>query len=335
MSNTPRHSRDISLEFVTSSLPDSLQMAALSGLEKEFKTLPSALFYDAVGARLFEEICRLPEYYPTRTETMILRQYAPALASHIGTDDTVLIDYGSGSGEKVRFLLDHLPSLTAYVPVDVSRTQLMQVAAERSVQYPLLQVLPICADYTEPFDFPDLPNHARYIAFFPGSTIGNFHPTDAAVFLTQIRHTVMPEGKLILGVDRRKNPDILHAAYNDKSGLTAAFNLNILRHLNRELNATFSLSHFRHVAFFNEQTSRVEMHLESLVTHQVTINDRLIHFDAGETIRTECSYKYDEESLSTLAEASGFQIDQLYTDQREWFWTALLSPSSSSDKINC
>ena len=329
MNNTLHHSQEIPLEFAPSSLPDSLQMAAVSGLEKESKTLPSALFYDAVGARLFEEICKLPEYYPTRTESTILRQYAPALASRIGAD-AVLIDYGSGSGEKAQLLLDHLPSLAAYIPVDVSREQLMQVAAERSVQYPLLQILPVCADYTEPFDFPRLPHQARYIAFFPGSTIGNFHPADAAAFLARIRNTVMPEGKLILGVDRRKNHDILHAAYNDKSGLTAAFNLNILKHLNRELNATFNLSHFRHLAFFNEQTSRIEMHLESLVTHQVTINDKLIRFDAGETIHTECSYKYDEESLSALVKASGFQIDQLYTDRREWFWIALLSPSPSS-----
>lgn len=322
------HSRQTTLEFSPSFLPYSLQMAALSGLENESKTLPSALFYDATGARLFEEICKLPEYYPTRTESTILRQYAPALASHIG-EDAALIDYGSGSGEKAQYLLDHLPSLTAYIPVDVSREQLMQVAAKRSVQYPLLQVLPICADYTEHFDFPELSQQVRYIAFFPGSTIGNFHPTDAAAFLTQIRQTVTPEGKLILGVDRHKNSDILHAAYNDRLGLTAAFNLNILRHLNREMNANFNISRFRHLAFFNEETSRIEMHLESLCTHQVKINDKVIRFETGETIHTECSYKYDEESLTKLVEASGFQIDQLYTDQREWFWIAVMSPSTN------
>lgn len=331
MNNMLLHSNGMQIEFASSSLPNSLQAAAVTGLEKKCKTLPSALFYDATGARLFEEICKLPEYYPTRTESTILRDYAPLLASHIGTD-AVLIDYGSGSGEKAQLLLDYLPSLNAYVPVDVSREQLMQVAAKRSAQYPLLQVLPICADYTEPLEFPHLPDGARYIAFFPGSTIGNFHPSDAVTFLTQIRSTIMPEGKLILGVDRRKHPDLLHAAYNDKLGLTAAFNLNILRHLNREMNASFNLSHFRHLAFFNEQTSRIEMHLESLVAHQATINDKLIQFDPGETIRTECSYKYDEESLSTLAEASGFEIEELYTDSRQWFWIALLSPSSSSNQ---
>lgn len=309
-----------------SSLPDSLQVAALHGLSSKGKTLPAALFYDAIGARIFEEICKVPEYYPTRTEISILEQYAPTLASQVGSD-AALIEYGSGSGEKVQYLLDHLASPAAYIPVDVSREQLLEVAAERSVQYPELPILPICADYTEPFDFPSFPNESRRIAFFPGSTIGNFHPNEAVAFLKQVRQTVRQEGKMILGVDRRKDPSILNAAYNDEAGLTAAFNLNILSHLNRELNATFNLSHFRHIAFFNAKISRIEMHLESLISHQIMIAGRLIDFEAGETIHTECSYKYDEERLTELVEAGGFQIDVLYTDTREWFWIALLSSS--------
>ncbi len=308
------------------SLPPSLQHAALDGLTSEDKTLPSALFYDTVGARLFEEICKVPEYYPTRTELSILEHYAPTLADHMGSN-AALIEYGSGAGEKVQYLLDHLTSPVAYVPVDVSREQLLEVAAERSMQYPMLPVLPICADYTEPFDIPPLPNESRRIAFFPGSTIGNFHPADAAIFLSQVRNTVKQEGKLILGIDRRKDPDVLHAAYNDEAGLTAAFNLNILAHLNRELDATFELSRFRHRAFFNDATSRIEMHLEALISHQVMIANRLIEFRAGETIHTECSYKYDEERLNELAQLSGFHIDALFTDPREWFWIVLLSPS--------
>jgi len=309
-----------------SSLPDSLQVAALQGLSSKGKTLPAALFYDAIGARIFEEICKVPEYYPTRTEISILEQYAPTLASQVGSD-AALIEYGSGSGEKVQYLLDHLASPAAYIPVDVSREQLLEVAAERSVQYPELPILPICADYTEPFDFPSFPNESRRIAFFPGSTIGNFHPNEAVAFLKQVRQTVRQEGKMILGVDRRKDPSILNAAYNDEAGLTAAFNLNILAHLNRELDATFNLSHFRHIAFFNAKTSRIEMHLESLISHQIMIAGRLIDFKEGERIHTECSYKYDEERLTELVEASGFQIDVLYTDTREWFWIALLSSS--------
>jgi dimethylhistidine N-methyltransferase len=303
-------------------------MAAVQGLECEEKVLPSALFYDTVGARIFEEICKVPEYYPTRTELSILEQNAPTLASQVGSE-AVLIEYGSGAGEKVQYLLDHLASPAAYIPVDVSREQLLEVAADRSVQYPELFILPVCADYTQPFDFPELPKESRRVAFFPGSTIGNFHPSEAVVFLRRIRHTIQQDGKLILGVDRRKNPAVLHAAYNDEAGLTAEFNLNILAHLNRELDATFNLSHFRHLAFFNDEASRIEMHLETLISHQVTVAGRLIDFEAGETIHTECSYKYDEERLIALVKESGFCIDALYTDIREWFWIALLSPSDN------
>lgn len=310
----------------TSSLPPSLQRAALHGLASKDKTLPAALFYDTTGARIFEEICKVPEYYPTRAELSILQQNAPTLASQVGSK-AALIEYGSGSGEKVQYLLDHLTSPAAYIPVDVSREQLLEVAAHRSVEYPNLPILPICADYTQPFDFPQLPRESRRVAFFPGSTIGNFHPGEAAAFLRQVRQTIMLEGKLILGVDRRKDPAVLHAAYNDQAGLTATFNLNILAHLNRELAATFDLSNFRHIAFFNDEASRIEMHLESLISHQVMIAGQVIDFEAGETIHTECSYKYDEESLPELVKNSGFNIETLYTDTREWFWIALLSPS--------
>jgi dimethylhistidine N-methyltransferase len=309
-----------------SSLPNSLQMAAVRGLEGEGKTLPSALFYDSIGARLFEEICKAPEYYPTRTELSILDENAATLATRVGPE-AALIEYGSGAGEKIQYLLDHLASPVAYIPVDVSRDQLLEVAENHSAQYPNLPIVPICADYTQPFDFPKLPINARRVAFFPGSTIGNFHPSDAVTFLRQVRHTIKQDGKLILGVDRRKDPAVLQAAYNDKAGITAEFNLNILAHLNRELDATFNLSHFRHIAFFNDEIGRIEMHLESLISHRVMIAGRLIDFEAGETIHTECSYKYDEERLIELVNGSGFFIDDLYTDSREWFWLVLLSPA--------
>lgn len=311
------------------SLPSSLQYKALDGLTNHIKTLPPALFYDDIGARLFEEICKLPEYYPTRTELSILAQYAPVLASQVGFD-AALIEYGSGAGKKVCYLLDQLESPIAYIPVDVSRKQLLEVAAKRSEQYPELDIVPICADYTQPFNLPLLPSRSRRVAFFPGSTIGNFHPAEAVSFLKRIRHVVGQNGRLILGVDRKKDPEILHAAYNDQAGITAAFNLNILAHLNRELGATFDLSHFRHISFFNDEANRIEMHLESLITHQVTVASKLIKFEAGETIQTECSYKYDEEHLTSLAERSGFNIDTLYTDEREWFWVALLHPVSTN-----
>jgi dimethylhistidine N-methyltransferase len=228
---------------------------------------------------------------------------------------------------KVRFLLDQLRDPAAYVPVDISREQLVQVAAERSAQYPNIPVRPVCADYTAPFELPPLPRDVRRVAFFPGSTIGNFHPTEAAAFLHRVRHTVGPNGALVLGVDRRKDERVLHAAYNDAAGVTAAFNLNILARLNREAGATFDLAAFRHVAFFNDEASRIEMHLESLRAQTVCVGGAPVAFAKGETIHTECSYKYDEERLDALVRAAGFRVARLWTDAREWFWVGFLVPA--------
>ena len=279
----------------------------LRGLTSEVKTLPPSLFYDNAGATLFEQICEHPEYYPTRTELSILTEHSVDLAAAAGPS-VALIEYGSGAGTKVRLLLDRLVRPLAYVPVDVSQAQLVRVAHERATQYPGLHVLPVCADYSLPLSLPQLPAAARRVAFFPGSTIGNFHPTEAAAFLHRVRHTVGPRGGMILGVDRRKDPQVLHDAYNDDAGVTAAFNL-----------ATF-----RHVAFFNDAASRIEMHLESTIAQQVRVADVNITFEAGETIHTECSYKYDEARLVALCEAGGFRIETLHTDARDWFWVAWL-----------
>lgn len=308
-------------------MPPSLRVAALKGLSSENKTLPPALFYDTAGAQLFEDICQLPEYYPTRTELGILRTHARALSSQVGPH-AALVEYGSGAGVKARLLLDQLQDPVAYIPVDVSREQLLQVAAERAAQYPSLRIMPVCADYTQPLDLPSVAGAARRVAFFPGSTIGNFHPTEAAAFLRRVRHTVGNEGGLILGVDRRKDPDLLHAAYNDSAGVTAAFNLNALTHLNRDLDGSFDVNAFSHVAFFNDEASRIEMHLESLKEQYVHLAGQTFHFEAGETILTECSYKYDEPRLATLVESSGFTIDTLYTDSQDWFWIAWLRPTT-------
>ncbi len=308
-------------------MPPSLRAAALKGLSSENKTLPPALFYDAAGAQLFEDICQLPEYYPTRTELGILQKHAGELAAQVGPH-AALVEYGSGAGVKVRLLLDQLQSAIAYVPVDVSRQQLLQVATERAAQYPSLRIIPVCADYTQPLELPVVPGAARRVAFFPGSTIGNFHPTEAAAFLRRVRHTVGNDGGLILGVDRRKDPDILHAAYNDSAGVTAAFNLNALTHLNRDLDGSFDINAFSHLAFFNDEASRIEMHLKSLKEQRVQLAGQTFHFEAGETILTECSYKYDETRLTTLVEGSGFTIDTLYTDSQDWFWIAWLRPTT-------
>lgn len=303
----------------------AVRTQALAGLRAEPKTLPASMFYDAAGARLFERICETAEYYPTRTEIAILDRRAAEIAAMAGPR-TALIEYGSGAGVKVRFVLDHLQDAAAYIPVDVSRAQLHAVAAERSRQYPGIPVRPVCADYTRPVELPVLPRDARRVAFFPGSTIGNFHPTEAAAFLHRVRHTVGPHGALVLGVDRRKDERLLHAAYNDAAGITAAFNLNLLRRLNREASATFNLASFRHVAFFNDEASRIEMHLESLCEQTVSVDGTPVSFTRGETIHTECSYKYDEERLDALVRAAGFRIARLWTDAREWFWVGFLVP---------
>jgi len=303
----------------------SLRDAVLEGLSASPKTLPAALFYDARGAALFEDITRLPEYYLTRTEHEILLRHAGNLADLVGPH-AAIIEFGSGAAIKVRHLLRAFREACAYIPVDVSREQLHDVAAERALEFPHVPVLPVWADYTEPFDLPEIPETARRIGFFPGSTIGNLHPDEASAFLRRVRDCVGDDGGLILGVDRRKNPRLLHAAYNDAAGVTAEFNLNALLHLNREWHATFSKSAFRHRAFFNDAASRIEMHLEAISPQHVVVGGESITFAAGETVRTECSYKYDRARLDGVVSAGGFRVSELFTDAQQWFWVAWLEP---------
>ncbi len=300
-----------------------LLQEVLHGLCSTPKTLPPKLFYDEEGARLFEEICALPEYYLTRTELSILHGCVNELAELAGPR-VALIEYGSGAGVKVRLLLDTFRDPAAYLAVDISEEQLSRVAAELSAQYPAVQVSSVSADYTRPVPLPALPPDARRVAFFPGSTIGNFHPTEAAAFLTRVRRTVGPTGAVILGVDRRKSAPVLHAAYNDAAGVTAAFNLNLLRRINRELGADFDLSSFEHRAFFNDDASRVEMHLVSRRAQTVRIDDARVTFAEGETIWTESSHKYDEEQLFELVNEAGLRVSRLWTDRCNWFWIAFL-----------
>jgi L-histidine Nalpha-methyltransferase len=300
-------------------LPEVLQ-----GLQASRKTLHPKLFYDAVGAELFERICVQPEYYLTRAELSILRERAGEIAALAGPR-CALVEYGSGAGVKIRLLLDALESPAAYVPIDISREQLARVARELAAEYPGVLIAPLAADYTTPIELPPLPAGSRRLAFFPGSTIGNFHPAEAAAFLTRIRRTVGPGGALVLGVDRRKDAATLNAAYDDAAGVTAAFNRNLLARLNRDHAATFDLEQFAHRAFFNAQASRVEMHLVSLKEQTVTVAGTPVHFDRGETIWTESSYKYDETRLDQLVSAAGFTIERLWTDDESRFWVAMLS----------
>ncbi len=300
-----------------------LCVEVLRGLRAFPKTLPPKLFYDATGAALFERICTLPEYYLTRAELEILRAHVHEIASIAGPR-SALIEYGSGAGIKVRLLLDALDAPAAYVPIDISHEQLARVAGELAAAYPSLLVRPLYADYTLPLHLPPLPPGSRRLAFFPGSTIGNFHPAEATAFLHRIRRTIGPAGTLVLGVDRIKPAHLLDAAYNDAAGVTAAFNRNVLERLNRELDADFDTRLFAHRAFYNAAAGRVEMHLVSLAAHAVDVAGERIRFERGETIWTESSYKYDRERLDELVSAAGFRIERLLTDSKGQFWVAVL-----------
>jgi dimethylhistidine N-methyltransferase len=314
-----------SVRHEMSSERSAIRSEVLAGLSASPKTLPPKLFYDAVGARLFEEICTLPEYYLTRSELTILRARAAEIANLAGPD-CAMIEYGSGAGVKARLILDALETPRAYVPVDISSDQLAEVSAVLSKAYPEIAILPVCADYTSRFQLPDFPPATRKrLAFFPGSTIGNFHPQQAGVFLARVRHALGADGAMVLGVDRRKDVSVLNAAYNDARGVTAEFNLNMLARLNHDVGAEFDTNAFEHVAFFNEEASRIEMHLRSLAEQTVCVGSTAVHFAEGETIWTESSYKYDRDSLEGLVAAAGFSIVNLWTDHADKFWVAYLS----------
>jgi dimethylhistidine N-methyltransferase len=291
----------------------------LRGLFSPQKELPCKLLYDDHGSQLFAQICELDEYYPTRSEVRIMRASAAEMAACLGPE-CLLLEYGSGSSTKTPLLLDHLERPAGYVPIDISCQVLGASAAAIARRYPHLQVLPVCADYTAPFNVPQpRARVARRAAYYPGSTIGNFVPEDAKRFLARIGEVCGPGGGLLIGVDLKKDPLMLHRAYNDALGITAAFNSNILRRLNRELGADFALDRFRHYAFYNPVFARVEMHLVSLADQEVRVAGERIRFERGESIWTEASYKYSPHEFAELAAAAGWRIEQLWTDDRGLF----------------
>src|SRR5713226_7283572 len=263
----------------------------VAGLTARPKRLPPKYFYDEAGARLFEDITELPEYYPTRCELEILRERAPEIARFF-PESSALVEFGSGSSKKVRILLTAAPTIAAYVPVDISSQMLVQEADELRRDYPRLEVLPVEADFTQPFALPAAVAGTAHAGFFPGSTIGNFEPHEACAFLRHAGRMLGTGATLIIGVDLVKDASILNAAYNDAAGITAKFNLYLLTRINRELNASFDLASFSHHAFYNSERHRIEMHLASKKRQKVRVAGRLIEFRAGETIHTENSYKY-------------------------------------------
>jgi len=295
----------------------------IKGLKSIPKTIPPKYFYDSAGCALFERITELPDYYVTRCELEILEQNAGAMAEII-PPGSALIEFGSGSSRKTRSLLAAAPQLAAYIPVDICGAMLEQEAALLRGEFPQLNVSPIAADFTKPFDLPaDTP--AARVGFFPGSTIGNFEPHEAAAFLRHAGKMLGPGAIFIVGIDLVKDPDVLHAAYNDAAGITEQFNLNLLVRINRELDANFNIDSFEHHAFYNRERHRIEMHLASSKRQKVRVRGETIDFRAGETIHTESSYKYSIDSFGALARGTGWTPHAAWTDPNRYFCVQALA----------
>lgn len=314
MAREPRRSRAAGLARPASRFREDV----IAGLSLPRKALPPKYFYDAAGSRLFERICRLPEYYPTRVELALTRASLPAIARFAGRG-AALVEYGSGESLKTRLLIRALrPS--AYIPIDISEDALRRAAARLRREFPWLPIRAVQGDFGRPLDIRlDPARGARTLVYFPGSTIGNLTPEEAHAFLTMTRGQVGPKGAMLVGVDLRKDPTVLHAAYNDARGVTAAFNLNLLARINRELGGDFDLRQWRHYAFYNAPLGRIEMHLASLREQVVRIGRHRFRFAAGETIHTENSYKYGVEDFQALARSAGFRPAKLWVDRRARF----------------
>ena len=291
----------------------------LEGLRRPRKTLVPKYFYDEVGSALFEAICALPEYYPTRTETALMQAHAPAMAACLGRR-CALIEFGSGVSRKTRLLIAAAEPCV-YVPIDIARETLRAAAAALGHAFPDLPIVAVCADYSTSFELPPLERFGarRRTIYFPGSTIGNFDPEDSVEFLARAARTAGAGGGLLIGVDLRKDKAILEAAYDDPQGVTAAFNLNLLARINRELGADFDLRSFRHRAVYSEARGRIEMHLESCRDQTVHIGAEAIAFRNGESIHTENSYKYSVQEFQALAACAGFRMRQCWVDDASLF----------------
>jgi len=290
----------------------------LNGLMQPDKQLPSKFFYDEEGSKLFEQITKVDEYYPTRTEISILENQIDEITEAIGPS-AMLIELGSGSSNKTRILFDRLESLSAYVPVDISEEYLLKVVNQLRMEYPRVSIIPVFADYTQPFDLPDLgDSYQKQVVFFPGSTIGNFCPDRARRFMETIASITDPSAGMLIGVDLKKDNDVLETAYNDSRGLTEQFNKNMLVRLNRELDANFDVDQFAHKAFYNEREGRIEMHLVAQTDQTVTIQNTTIDIEEGESIHTENSYKYAPEEFETLV-SDWYTVEQVWTDEKNYF----------------
>jgi len=289
----------------------------IAGLSLPQKTVPPKYFYDAAGSKLFERICRLPEYYLTRAELALTKKNLASIARFAGKGCTV-IEYGSGESIKTRMLLRGLRP-AAYVAVDISPVALLGAVRRLSRAFPRLNITGLAGDFSRPLKIPAFEGMQRRVVYFPGSTIGNLTPGEAHAFLRMTRGQVGPRGAMLVGVDLKKDPGVLHAAYNDSRGVTAAFNLNLLARINRELGGDFELRRWRHYAFYNAPLGRIEMHLASLTRQTVNVGNHRFAFAQGETIHTENSYKYSAEEFRALAASGGFAAPKLWMDKKEQF----------------
>jgi dimethylhistidine N-methyltransferase len=291
----------------------------IRGLSSPRKELPCKYLYDETGSRLFEDICDLPEYYLTRAELSILDRHSAEMAERMG-QQCLLIEYGSGASVKTRRLLDHLADPAAYIPIDIACPQLVASSGELARDYRSLTIRPVCADFTRPLTLPiaDLTIRRR-VVYFPGSTIGNFKHAEALRLLKRTARLCGRGGGLLLAADLKKSPRVLEAAYDDRRGVTAAFNKNVLTRINRELDADFRVDRFGHQAVYNSSRSRIEMHLVSRREQSAALPGRAFHFRKGESIRTECCHKYDLSDLAALGKAAGFRIENIWTDDRRFF----------------
>jgi dimethylhistidine N-methyltransferase len=304
---------------------DAFLHDVLEGLrQRPQRILPCKYFYDERGAELFERICELEEYYLTRADLEATRDHVERIVAHVGRG-VRLVELGSGAGIKTRILLEHLVDLRAYLPVDISAEQLARTAEALRADFPGLKVEPLAADYTQSFELPD-ESSGRTVVYFPGSTIGNFHPPAAITFLRALRALVAPDGGLLIGVDRKKDRKTLERAYDDGAGVTAAFNLNLLLRMQRELGAELELEGWQHRAVYDERRGRIEMHLVSREPQSIRLGGEEFTFAAGETIRTEVSYKYTLEEFATLAREADLSVAATWLDRRGRFSLAWLVP---------
>ncbi len=298
---------------------ESFREAVLNGLGRPRKAIPCKFLYDKRGSALFEQICRLSEYYPTRTEIAILEENAEEIAAQLGAYCRI-IEFGSGASRKARILLQALDRPAAYVAVDISREHLREAAASLAEDFPEVPIVAVCADYTGPVILPPLPGPpGKRVGFFPGSTIGNFEPDAAVRFLANCARILGPGGEMLIGADLRKDRRILDAAYNDRAGVTAQFSLNLLERINRELDGNLDLDFFEHYAFYSEERGRIEIFIRSLTDQHAVIAGRLFDFAAGELIHTEYSYKYSIAEFRELAARAGFRPVDTWTDRADYF----------------